>query len=80
MTQYPETALAREAAMCVFNLSFVSDLDAGIKGLQDEAVTAGMVWRIVRDNQPRIVRALASIVSASRVDPECLCHKALSDV
>ncbi|MFP7696343.1 MTAP family purine nucleoside phosphorylase [Trueperella sp. LYQ143] len=80
MTQHPETTLAREAGMCVFNLSFVSDLDAGIEGLQDEPVTAGMVWRRVAEAQPRIKAALAAIVDAVVVDPSCPCHEALADI
>lgn len=80
MTQHPETTLAREAGMCVFNLSFVSDLDAGIEGIQDNPVTAGMVWRTVANGQPRIKAALTNIVKYLTVDPECQCHDALSDI
>lgn len=80
MTQHPETTLAREQAMCVFNMSFVSDLDAGIAGVQDEAVTAGMVWRRVADAQPRIKAALAAIVARVPEVPDCNCREALSDL
>lgn len=80
MTQHPETTLAREAGMCVFNLSFVSDLDAGVEGIQDDPVTAGMVWRIVEKAQPRIKAALERIVSKVQVDPSCECHEALADI
>ena len=80
MTQHPETTLARECAMCVVNISFVSDLDAGVEGVQDEAVTAGLVWRTVADGQPRIKAALERIVTTLVVDPDCQCQKALDDI
>lgn len=80
MTQHPETALAREQAMCILNISFVSDLDAGVEGVQDEAVTAGMVWRRVAEAQPRIKNALAAIVAKVPEHPTCSCRDALSDL
>ncbi len=80
MTQHPETALACEQAMCVLNISFVSDLDAGIEGVQDEPVNAGMVWRRVAEAQPRIKTALAAIVEQVPDEPDCTCRTALSDV
>ncbi|MDR2379776.1 MAG: MTAP family purine nucleoside phosphorylase [Bifidobacteriaceae bacterium] len=80
MTQFPETALAREAAMCVVNISFVSDLDAGVAGLQDEPVTAGLVWRTVRDAQPRIRRVLERTVELLEPNPGCACHGVLADI
>ncbi|MDE1565899.1 MTAP family purine nucleoside phosphorylase [Actinotignum sanguinis] len=80
MTQHPETTLARELGMCVCNLSFVSDLDAGVEGVQDDPVTAGLVWRTVADGQSRIKKALAETVARLEVDPSCPCHDALSDI
>ena len=79
MTQHPETALARELAMCVANISFVSDLDAGVPGVQDEPVTAGMVWRTVAEGQPRIKAALTEIVGRVPDLTHCACRSALAD-
>lgn len=80
MTQHPETTLARELGMCVCNISFVADLDAGIKGIQDEPVTAGMIWRMVTEAQPRIKTALATIVGNAVADQTCPCQDALADI
>lgn len=80
MTQHPETTLARELGMCVCNLSFVSDLDSGVEGIQDDPVTAGLVWRTVADGEPRIKKALATLVEKLEVDDLCPCHEALSDI
>ena len=80
MTQHPETALARELAMCVVNLSFVSDLDAGVEGVQDEAVTAGMVWRRTADAQDRIRGALGAIIERVTTSPSCTCRAVLDDL
>lgn len=82
MTQHPETALARELAMCVLNVSFVSDLDAGVEGVQDEPVTAGMVWRRVAEAQPRIKAVLAAVLERvpDLADRTCTCQEALADL
>ena len=82
MTQHPETTLAREKSMCVFNISFVSDLDAGVEDLQDEPVTGGMVWRRVAEGQVRIRTALERIIEQLPAEDEitCCCREALADV
>lgn len=83
MTQHPETVLARELAMCCVNLSFISDLDAGVEGVQDEPVTAGMVWRRMAEGQERIRRALYALVGRISDDAEsrsCTCTDALADL
>lgn len=79
MTQHPETTLAREKAMCVVNISFVSDLDAGVEGMQDEPVTAGLVWRTVAEAQPRIRAVLERTVENLDV-ADCACQRALDDL
>jgi 5'-methylthioadenosine phosphorylase len=79
MTQHPEATLIREAEMCCVNLSFVSDADAGTADGLEPPVTAGMVWRRLADNQPRIRAALAAIVAAIPDDRSCSCRSALSD-
>lgn len=79
MTQHPETVLAREQNMCVANISFVSDLDAGISGVQEDPVTAGMVWRTVAGARERITGALADTVARIAPGAECECARALAD-
>lgn len=80
MTNMPETTLARELGMCVLNLSFVSDLDAGVPGIQDEPVTAGMVWRRVQDAQPRLREILFGIVGKAMPNDDCECRSVLKDI
>ncbi|MGO1735784.1 MAG: S-methyl-5'-thioadenosine phosphorylase [Leucobacter sp.] len=83
MTQHPEIVLARELAMCCVNLSFVSDLDAGVEGVQDEPVTAGMVWRRMAEGQDRIKQALTTLVARISDNPEdrgCSCNASLGDL
>ncbi|NMR19252.1 S-methyl-5'-thioadenosine phosphorylase [Cellulomonas fimi] len=79
MTQHPETALARELAMCCLNVSFVSDHDAGVTD-DAEPVRAGDVWRRMAENQGRIRAALAALIVAAPDIPTCRCRDALSDV
>lgn len=80
MTQHPETTLAREAEMCCVNLSFVSDSDSGTSDGSEPPVTAGMVWRRLQENQPRIRAALAAIVASVPNERDCTCRQALSDI
>ena len=68
MTMYPEVALASELNLDTVNLSFVTDADAGlapIAGVVDEeAVSAELVFRRLAKAQPLIVRALEAIAAA----------------
>lgn len=80
MTQHPETTLVREAEMCCVNLSFVSDADAGTPDGSEPPVTAGLVWRRLAENQPRIRRAVAALVAAVPYQRHCRCRQALADV
>lgn len=61
MTLYPEVALAAELTMGTVTLAFVTDNDARPS---DEELSAEVVFGRLRDAQPRIVQALASIVDA----------------
>ncbi|WP_324651804.1 S-methyl-5'-thioadenosine phosphorylase [Georgenia sp. H159] len=79
MTQHPETALARELAMCCVNLSFVSDHDAGVQA-DDDPVTGGQVWRRMAQNQVRIRTALTALLDAIPAERTCPCRQALDDV
>ena len=80
MTQHPESTLAREAELCCVNLSFVSDADSGTSDGSEPPVTAGMVWRRLQDNQPRIRAALSAIVASIPTVRDCGCRSALSDI
>lgn len=80
MTQHPETTLIREAEMCCVNLSFVSDADSGTPDGSEPPVTAGMVWRRLEENQPRIRDAITAIVASLPSRRDCGCRQALADV
>jgi len=63
MTQYPEVVLAAELNMGTVNLSFVTDADAGLSPLETEdAVSASLVFRRLREAQPRILAAIDGIL------------------
>ncbi|MFC5930726.1 MTAP family purine nucleoside phosphorylase [Cryobacterium melibiosiphilum] len=79
MTQYPEVVLASELNMGTVNLSFVTDADAGLSPLEPDpgaetaaapadsatdAVTADLVFRRLREAQPRILAAIDGILRA----------------
>ncbi|MFO7690945.1 MAG: MTAP family purine nucleoside phosphorylase [Cryobacterium sp.] len=71
MTQYPEVVLAGELNMATVNLSFVTDADAGLSPAEGEsanAVTAAVVFRRLREAQPRILAAIDGILAAVPVD------------
>ncbi len=64
MTMYPEVPLASELNMGTVNLSFVTDSDAGVAppSSTDDEVTNELVLRRLADAQPRIVRAIETII------------------
>jgi len=66
MTMYPEVPLASELNIGTVNLSFVTDSDAGVAPAADpdEEVTNDLVLRRLKDAQPRIVRAIETIIRA----------------
>jgi len=66
MTMYPEVPLAAELNIGTVNLSFVTDSDAGVAQATDpdEEVTNDLVLRRLKDAQPRIVRAIETIIRA----------------
>ena len=74
MTAYPEIVLAGELNMGTVNLSFVTDADAGLApllsdvGSEADAVTASVVFRRLREAQPRILAAIDGILRALPTD------------
>nr|WP_052542679.1 MTAP family purine nucleoside phosphorylase [Cryobacterium roopkundense] len=63
MTQYPEVVLAAELNMGTVNLSFVTDADAGLSPLETEdTVSASLVFKRLREAQPRILAAIDGIL------------------
>jgi 5'-methylthioadenosine phosphorylase len=66
MTMYPEVPLAAELNIGTVNLSFVTDSDAGVAPAEDpdDEVTNDLVLRRLVDAQPRIVRAIETIIRA----------------
>jgi 5'-methylthioadenosine phosphorylase len=58
----------------------VSDADAGTPDGSEPPVTAGLVWRRLAENQPRIRRALAALVAAVPYQRHCGCRQTLADV
>ncbi|MEF2976645.1 MTAP family purine nucleoside phosphorylase [Subtercola sp. YIM 133946] len=83
MTLVPEVTLAAELNMGTVNLSFVTDADAGLAPLppgaatssavassDEEAVSAELVFRRLKEAQPRIVAAIETIIRAIPDDYE----------
>lgn len=82
MTAYPEIVLAGELNIGTVNLSFVTDADAGIAPVpaggpvisvpastsEADAVTASVVFRRLREAQPRILAAIDGILRALPTD------------
>ncbi|MBG6215279.1 5'-methylthioadenosine phosphorylase [Cryobacterium sp. CAN_C3] len=76
MTAYPEIVLAGELNMATVNLSFVTDADAGLAPVpssvattsETDAVTASVVFRRLREAQPRILAAIDGILRALPID------------
>ncbi|CAN5244052.1 S-methyl-5'-thioadenosine phosphorylase [soil metagenome] len=70
MTLYPEVPLAAELNIGTVNLSFVTDADAGLSDPGAEEVSGALVFRRLREAQPRIIAAISAIVSAIPQDFE----------
>lgn len=74
MTQYPESALARELGMCYSAVALVTDYDAGLQGVGGvEAVTMEAIFAVLAENVERVQRLLARVVPAIPSEPGCAC-------
>jgi 5'-methylthioadenosine phosphorylase len=74
MTAMPETALARELALCCTTLALVTDADAGVEG--GEHVTQEAVLELFARNVSKLSGILEDTVAALP-DDECSCHQVL---
>jgi len=74
MTAMPETALARELALCCTTLALVTDADAGVEG--GEHVTQDAVLELFARNVSTLSGILEATVAALP-DDECECHRVL---
>ena len=75
MTQYPESYLARELAICFVNISLITDYDVGIDGMTP--VSHHEVMEVFKSNNDRVKNAIAKIVEGIDIDADCTCHHAL---
>lgn len=77
MTGMPETALARELALCYTNISVVTDADAGVEG-------AGVTHREVLDRFAASIETLRALLSAAvaalPVGQQCVCAQVWAGV
>lgn len=74
MTQHPEAALAREAEMCLVNISLITDYDAGFSlesGIPP--VTVDEVLEVFRTNNDRLRTVLAHLISSAAPQSEAAC-------
>jgi 5'-methylthioadenosine phosphorylase len=79
MTQYPEAYLARELAMCVLNISLITDYDCGLAGEGEiEPVTAEEVVQVFHKNAERVRKVVLNLVGRLPTErKECGCADAL---
>jgi len=79
MTQYPEAVLAREAEICYFNISLVTDYDAGLIGKKGiKSVSAEEVIRVFNENTEKLKKIILEIVEKIPKNYLCKqCHQAL---
>jgi 5'-methylthioadenosine phosphorylase len=75
MTGMPETAIARELAMCITGVALVTDLDAGVDA--GEGVTQAEVMEVFADNVVRLRSLLESAIALLPDDDDCPCQRAL---
>jgi 5'-methylthioadenosine phosphorylase len=65
MTLYPEVVLAAELNMGYVNVAFVTDTDAGsVDAVDDDPLSAALVFARLAEAQPRLIAALETIAAA----------------
>lgn len=80
MTQYPETALARELELCYVNISIVTDYDAGVPGRTDvAAVTAKAIAEVFQSSLINVRSLLLDMIDHLPKHANCRCRHALAD-
>lgn len=78
MTQYPEVMLARELAMCVVNISLITDYDSGlVAGGEVKPVTAEEVMQVFHQNAERIRQVIFKMIERIPPARNCPCPEVL---
>ncbi len=78
MTQYPEAYLARELAMCVVNVSLITDYDSGLVAEGEVSpVTAEEVMHVFHQNAERIRKVIFGLIEKIPTERDCPCPKVL---
>ncbi|MCW5934858.1 MAG: S-methyl-5'-thioadenosine phosphorylase [Fimbriimonadia bacterium] len=78
MTQYPEAYLARELAMCVVNISLITDYDSGLVAEGEVSpVTAEEVMHVFHQNAERIRKVIFTMIERLPQEQDCPCPKVL---
>lgn len=78
MTQYPEAYLARELAMCVVNISLITDYDSGLVAEGEVSpVTAEEVMHVFHQNAERIRKVIFGLIEKIPTERNCPCPKVL---
>lgn len=81
MTQYPETALARELGLCFGGLALVTDYDTGVDDAPEiEAVGMESVLAVLRANVDKVRGVLTDAITALSASGErtCRCREGLA--
>ncbi len=76
MTQYPESILARELAMCYINISLVTDYDAGLVAGEGH-VEALDVIQVLAQNTDNVKKVLKTILAQMPEARDCPCADSL---
>jgi 5'-methylthioadenosine phosphorylase len=76
MTQYPESALARELELCYANISVVTDYDVGVG--DHPPVSHDEVVRVFDENLGRLRDLLFGVIEALPEERTCDCGSALA--
>ena len=76
MTQYPESALARELGLCYATIALVTDYDNGVEGITDRAVTMDEVFATMASNNERVRQLLFRAIEAIPESRGCDCAAA----
>ena len=78
MTQYPESALARELEICYLNISLITDWDVGLEDHPAiEPVTMDEVIRTFNENNAKLRDLLFELIPKLPTVRDCACSKAL---
>jgi 5'-methylthioadenosine phosphorylase len=78
MTALPESALARELALCYTSVALVTDHDAGVD--TGDGVTHDEVLRVFAENVGRLRGLLREVIPTLPADDDCGCRRALDGV